>query len=240
MRCCPIIQTPAGPAAAAPVGLSAAGRADCRISRTTLPAILAARGPAGGDWIDNRDRLGQGVLALRPAEEEAGRQPRSDRLAGRRRDGLGATMPPPSRCSANCPRPMQAAAKPVAGDIGASRRSRHAGRRFARPRPQPPPRPPNDPPCRLDHRQPPADRADRLARQPAGHSDDRDRRLPHAAQARHGGAVARRGTCRSDPRLVGGAADARCAALFRQAQPRPPPRCGGGCALRRLRGAPGG
>jgi hypothetical protein len=112
----PGMQIPADLGGAAPVGLS---RPDVLLQNfeATLPAILAARAPAGGDWIETATDWVKGVLALRPAEEEAGDSPdavvsRLEGAMGRRDYAAAAAL------IGQLPGPMQTAAAPVARDIG--------------------------------------------------------------------------------------------------------------------------
>jgi hypothetical protein len=85
---------------------------------STLPAILAARAPAGGgDWVETATDWVKAMLALRPAEEQAGDSPdavvsRLEGAMGRRDYAAAAAL------IGKLPGPMQTAAAPVAHDIG--------------------------------------------------------------------------------------------------------------------------
>ncbi len=116
-RVLPDFAVPAELKAAAAAGLM---RPDALLQKfeATLPDILAARGSGNGDWVENATDWVKGLLALRPAEEEAGDSPEAiaSRLEGAmtRRDYAAATA-----LLAQLPAPMQQAAAPVSGDIAA-------------------------------------------------------------------------------------------------------------------------
>jgi hypothetical protein len=83
---------------------------------TALPGILAARGPASGDWVSNATDWVKSLLALRPAEEQPGDSPEAivSRIEGAmsRRDYTSALS-----LMGLLPPPMQAAANSVSDDI---------------------------------------------------------------------------------------------------------------------------
>lgn len=112
----PGVAIPADLAAVATAGLS---RPDTLMQsfESTLPAILAARAPGNGDWVETATDWVKSMLALRPAEEEAGDSPdavvsRLEGAMGRRDYAAAAAL------IGQLPAPMQAAAAPVARDIG--------------------------------------------------------------------------------------------------------------------------
>jgi len=112
----PGVAVPADLASIAGAGMS---RPDALMQsfEATLPAILAARSSTGGDWVQTATDWVKGVLALRPAEEEAGDSPdavvsRLEGAMGRRDYSAAAAL------IGQLPGPMQAAAAPVAHDIG--------------------------------------------------------------------------------------------------------------------------
>ena len=84
----------------------------------TVPAVLAARDTASGDWTQNAVDWAKSLLALRPASEEEGDSPDAivSRLEGAmtRHDYLAA-----AQLLGQLPAPMQQAAAPVATDIAA-------------------------------------------------------------------------------------------------------------------------
>jgi len=111
----PDLAIPSDLASAAGSGLS---RPDALTQRfeAALPEILAARGPAGSDWMSNATDWVKSLLALRPAEEQAGDSPEAivSRIEGAmaRRDYSAALV-----LLDQLPQPMQDAAKPVTTDI---------------------------------------------------------------------------------------------------------------------------
>jgi hypothetical protein len=111
----PDLSVPSDLQAAATAGLS---RPDALMQRfeDNLPEILAARGPAGGDWVSNATDWLKSLLALRPAEEQAGDSPEAivSRVEGAmsRRDYAAALA-----LLGQLPQPMQEAARPITADI---------------------------------------------------------------------------------------------------------------------------
>jgi hypothetical protein len=113
----PELAIPADLRSAAATGLS---RPDALMQRfeDALPEILASRGPASGDWVSNTTDWLKSLLALRPAEEQAGDSPEAivSRIEGAmaRRDYAAAVS-----LFGQLPQPMQDAARPVVADVTA-------------------------------------------------------------------------------------------------------------------------
>jgi hypothetical protein len=116
-RVLPDLAVPAELMAAAPNGLA---RPDALMARfeSVVPAMLAAREPASGDWTQTAVDWAKSLLALRPASEEPGDSPEAvvSRLeaAMGRRDYAAA-----HELMARLPAPMQQAAGDVAPEIAA-------------------------------------------------------------------------------------------------------------------------
>lgn len=113
----PQLPVPAALESAANAGLVRPDRLAVRFA-DALPAILSARATGSDDWMQSALDWTKGVLALRPIEEIEGETPDAivSRLEGAmaRRDFTAARD-----LLASLPAPMQAAAEPVAADIGA-------------------------------------------------------------------------------------------------------------------------